>query len=93
MENNTLMEGAANHIGAKTYIWTKVVNVINDGSKEVDGFGGIFLNDRVPQGAILQEVKPKFTGTLNLDTVVKIVDQVFAYNNFAFNRFTSLIVP
>ena len=46
---NELMEGSANHPGAVTYIWTKVISVTGDGTiVGSTGLGPVVLNDLIP---------------------------------------------
>jgi len=83
MAGNKLMLGAPDHVGSKTYIWTSVVTVDRDGTDNSNPVGPIFLNDNVPNGCILTEVKPVISNTLNDDTISQIIDQTFAYNDYA----------
>ena len=50
MQDNTLMSGAADHIGSREYAWTKVISVVDDGTVvDADtGLGPIVLNDKIP---------------------------------------------
>ena len=84
MANGTLMAGAPDHIGSKTYIWTKVVGVIGNGTEinETTGQGSIIFNDVIPTGAVLTQIVPKLANNL-LDSVkTQIIDQAFNYNAF-----------
>ena len=83
MDNNNLMPGAADHIGSKTYIWTSIISVDRDGTDASRSLGPIFLNDNVPDGCILSEVRPTISNTLEDDLISQIIDQAFAYNDFA----------
>ena len=82
MQDNTLMIGDADHPGSKEYLWTSVVSVEGDGADTESALGPIYVNDRVPQGALLTEIKPKFADNLLPDVIVQIIDQTFAYNDF-----------
>ena len=84
MADNSLMEGAADHPGAKTYFWSKVISVTGDGT-EIDetGNGAIVFADNIPQGALLNEIIPVFSRTLINDVKIEIIDQAFAYKDFA----------
>jgi len=82
MQDNTLMIGEADHPGSKEYLWTSVVSVQGDGADTESALGPIYVNDRVPQGALLTEIKPKFADNLLPDVIVQIIDQTFAYNDF-----------
>jgi hypothetical protein len=79
MDDNTLMPGAADHIGSKTFIWSKVVTITGNGS-EADGIG---FNDFIPDNALLSEIRPRLADTLINDVKTQIIDQVFAFRDFA----------
>jgi hypothetical protein len=84
MPDNSIMDGAADHPGAKDYIWTAVVSVYNDGiTNNTAGEGAIKFNDVIPTGAIASEILPKFSKQFSDDVKTVIIDQAFAYNNFA----------
>ena len=83
MADGTLMSGAADHVGSKTFIWTAVISVFNDGATApTTGEGPIQFNDVVPSGAIATQILPKFAKQLSSDIKTLIIDQTFAYNNF-----------
>ena len=83
MQDNSLMAGDTDHPGAKDYIWTSVVSVLNDGvANSSTGEGAIKFNDVVPTGAIATQVLPKFAKQFDEDVKTVIIDQAFAYNNF-----------
>jgi hypothetical protein len=83
-KNNELVLGEATTKNSKTYIWTKIVSVTDDGTNIDDnGFGAITINDDVPTNAILTEIIPKFSRTLNDDVKAQIIDQTFNYNDYA----------
>jgi|TARA_B110000908_G_scaffold172771_1_gene243010 hypothetical protein len=82
-DKNKLMEGSANHPGAVTYIWTKVISVTGDGTiVGSTGLGPVVLNDLIPSLAILEQVKPKLTNVITDAVKTQIVDQAFATNTF-----------
>ena len=82
-KNNTIKEGTPSALGDKNYIWTKVISVYEDGRTfDESGLGPIVLNDIVPEGSKLSQIIPKYNINLNNDTIVEIVDQVFAYRTF-----------
>jgi len=83
MEDNSLMSGSTDHPGAKDYIWTSVVSVLNDGvANSSTGEGAIKFNDVIPTGAIATQILPKFAKQFDDDVKTLIIDQAFAYNNF-----------
>ena len=83
MPDGTLMAGDANHPGATTYKWCKVVKVYDGGNAETsNGLGGIVLDDVIPSDAILNSVKPKFIRDIQNDVISQMIDQTFAYRTF-----------
>ena len=69
---------------SKDYIWSKVISVTGDGTNVDDnGFGAITLNDDIPTNAVLQEIIPKFSRSLNDDLKSQIIDQTFNLNDYA----------
>ena len=91
MPDNTLMAGQANHPGATTYKWTKVVNVTGPGVDiSLDGLGAISFNDIIPgapstapdAAPILQEIKSVFASAIEQDVATQIIDQIFNYKTF-----------
>ena len=83
MPDGSLMAGAADHKGATTYKWTKVIGVSNDGTETLaTGLGPIVLNDAIPSEALLEQIVPKFTTALLQDVKTQIIDQTFNYNTF-----------
>ena len=71
----------------KSYIWTKVVSVVGDGTNAgrgslPSGLGPITFNDNIPSGAIVTRIVPKFVNDINTSLENEIVNQVFANLNF-----------
>jgi hypothetical protein len=85
MKNNEhgLMAGSSDHPNAIDYIWTKVISVSGDGTVVGStGLGPIVLNDNVPTGAVLQEIRPKLANIITDAVKTQVVDQAFATNTF-----------
>lgn len=83
-KNNNLKEGIASKKDTKSYIWSKIVSVQDNGTNvDENGFGAITINDSIPTGSVLQEIIPKYSITLNDDVKAQIIDQTFNYNDFA----------
>jgi hypothetical protein len=83
-DNNRLMDGDADHPGAATYIWSKVISV-NEGGTVVDndtGLGPVVFNDIIPNGVSVAEIISPIVGALSGDVTVQLVDQIFAYKTF-----------
>lgn len=73
----------ANKLGAKSYLWTKVVSVTNGGNQvQSSGLGPIVFNDIIPNGSVLSEIQVKFVRDLIEDVKTEIIDQTFAYRTF-----------
>lgn len=71
----------------KDYLWTKVVNVVGDGTANSTGlldtgYGPVELNDIIPTGAVLNVIIPNFETKLRDDIRIKIVELIFARKNF-----------
>lgn len=83
-KNNNLKTGTPSSLQDRTSIWTKVFSVAGNGADQqlAPNQGGISLSDKIPQGALLTEVKPKIAGSLLDDVKRQIIDQTFAYNDY-----------
>ena len=70
--------------GAKSYMWVKVISVQGAGTTpdSITGAGPILFNEIVPNGSLLEEVKPKLVKDITADVRQQIIDQVFAYKTF-----------
>ena len=70
--------------GTTDYIWTKVAGVVSDGATlTINGNGPITLVDFIPNGSELSQVIPKISRTLLTDLKTQIIDQTFAYKDYA----------
>ena len=70
--------------GSSSYKWTKVVSVFGDGtSLTEDDTGAISISDYIEDGAILEQIIPKFSRSFTDDLKTQIIDQTFAYKDFA----------
>ena len=66
------------------YKWCKVISVTGNGTVvDEDGIAPITLNDAIPTGAILDQIIPNFSKVLINDIKVQLIDQTFAYKDFA----------
>jgi len=73
-----------NALGASAYKWVKVVSVTGDGSSvDTNGIGPVLFNDYISQGAVLDQIIPKFSRTLTNDVKTQIIDRTFAYQDYA----------
>lgn len=68
-------------------LWTKVVNVVSDGTASGEGilnsgFGPVVFSDIIPTGAIASRIVPKFVNDLPTPLEVEIVNQASENLNF-----------
>lgn len=82
-----LINAAGAPASAKSYIWTKLVKVVGDGTNNNtgilnSGYGPVFLNDVIPSGAILSAAIPKFVTGLEESIFSRVVDSIFSNRNF-----------
>lgn len=71
-------------LGGKLYIWSKIVNVIGDGTAVTDsGEGQIVVNDVIPQGAYIDSVIPKFTSSIETSVKNRMSDLIFSGKEFS----------
>ena len=83
MKDGTLMQGNPDHIGALEYKWVKVISVVGDGTiNTTAGAGPVTLNDVMPTNAILSQVVPKFSRTLQSAVKTQINDQIYSNKTF-----------
>ena len=90
-DDNKLMAGAADHPGSKTYLWTKVVNVVGSGrDTQDDGTGPVILNDIIPSDAKLSQIVPRIASGLQSQVKTQLIDQTFAYKTFGLRFDTNI---
>jgi len=80
-DNNSLMDGDADHPGAVNYIWAKVVSVATDGTN-ANNDGGILVNEVIPTGAIISSVIPRIPNALSNEVKTQVINQIFSNNPF-----------
>lgn len=86
-KDNQIVSGNPTEKGATTYKWVKVISVTNDGTANNtgvldSGLGPVVLNDEIPSGAILSVIRPKFSVLLTDDTIVRMINLIFAHRTF-----------
>ena len=86
-KDNTLIDSTLADENSKTYIWSKVINVISDGTASntgqlKDGTGPLILNDIIDQGSYLDSILPKFVTGLEPSVINRMVDLIFANKEF-----------
>lgn len=80
-------QGTQAAVGAREYIWTKVVRVTGDGTANYtglldNGLGPVMFNDIIPTGSILKNVIPKFVTVLEDSIRTRAVNNIFSNKNF-----------
>lgn len=75
--------GPVTNVGDSYYKWVKVIRVTGNGTQVQDtGLGPIIVNDIIPTGAKLTEIRQKFATSILNDVKTQIIDQAFAYKRF-----------
>jgi len=78
-----LIDGDATEVGDSLYKWVKVLSVNGTGVEDrEDGTGAVYINDDIPNGAILQEIKPALANNLIASVKQQLIDQIFTYKTF-----------
>lgn len=85
--DNNVIDSALADETSKTYIWSKVINVISDGTASntgqlSDGTGPVILNDVIDSTAYLDSILPKFVTGLESSVITRMVDLIFANKEF-----------
>ena len=84
---NQIVLGTPRYSGDRLYIYSSVTNLIGDGTNGgagnfPDGTGPITLSQRIPTGALIDQVIPVFKNSIPLATMTLIANKILAYNNF-----------
>ena len=81
--NGELVTGAPDFRGGSDKLWTKVVSILGDGTEiQETGQGPVILNDIVPTGAILTQIRTDLPNSLTDEILQQVVDQIFSYRTF-----------
>jgi len=85
--DNNIIDATAADENSKTYIWSKVINVISDGTASntgqlTDGTGPVILNDVIATGSYIDSILPKFVTGLESSVITRMVDLIFANKEF-----------
>jgi len=86
--NNQLVDFVANKENTSNYIWVKLIAINNNGlglnntGILEDGTGSISFNEKLPTGAILEEIIPKWRTNLTDNVVTIISELIFANKPF-----------
>jgi hypothetical protein len=71
----------------KSYLWTRVVRTVGDGTNRGqgttrDGKGTIFFSDNIPSGSIVNRIVPRFVTNFPTELEVEIINQLIENQNF-----------
>ena len=77
--NKLMINGATPHIGQADYIWSKVVNIFDQGNEA----GNIVFSDIIPDTAIIDEIIPALTTAVSDDVKSQMIDRIYSYKTFA----------
>jgi len=85
--DNTVIDSALADANSKYYIWSKVINVISDGTASntgqlANGTGPVILNDVVDSTSYANSILPKFVTGLEPSVITRMVDLIFANKEF-----------
>jgi hypothetical protein len=81
--NGKLELGEPDYRGGSTYKWVKVITVIGDGTEiQESDAGPITINDSIPTGSKLIEIRTPLPTTLTPDVQAQITAQIFSYKTF-----------
>jgi hypothetical protein len=85
--DNSVIDAALADANSKTYIWSKVINVISDGTASntgqlANGTGPVILNDVIDSTAYANSILPKFVTGLESSVITRMVDLIFANKEF-----------
>jgi hypothetical protein len=86
-KNQMLNESLIPELERKYYIWTKVINVVGDGTNSgrgqlSNGRGPVSFTEVIPSGAIASRIVPKFVSNLSPTLENQIANLVFTDLNF-----------
>jgi hypothetical protein len=85
--DNNIIDSALADETSKLYVWSKVINVISDGTASntgqlANGTGPVILNDVIDSTAYADSILPKFVTGLESSVITRIVDLIFANKEF-----------
>ena len=85
--NGKIVLGQVLPEGGTLYIYSKIVNVVGDGSNSGRGFlsngrGPVLLNEQIPSDAIVEKIIPVFSSNIDLDVENEMVNQISTFKTF-----------
>ena len=84
---NVILQGVPKYDGDKLYIYASVVSVLGDGTNGgagtmLNGQGPVTLSIKVPTGAAVHSIIPRYSNTLTTKTIQEMVTAVAVKSNF-----------
>lgn len=84
---NNIVAGTPKYSGDKNFIYSSVMQVIGDGTNGgagnfANGQGPVTLSQKVPTGAVINQIIPVFKNALPATLIAQITSKILAYNNF-----------
>lgn len=84
---NNIVDHLPKAVGEKLYLYVSTQQVIGDGTNGgagnfPNGTGTVTLNQKVPSGAVIDEIIPAFKNKLATDQINSIVSRILEYNEF-----------
>lgn len=85
--NNYIKSGTPSREGDRTYFYTSIVSVIDDGTNQGQGafdtgFGPVTINEVVPSGAVIESVFPPFSNTLSSAVEQELLENISLFRQF-----------
>jgi len=87
-----LINGTPLQYGDSLYKWVKIVSVDGQGTTlRSDNTGAVYINDIIPTGALLSEIKPVLPNAISSSVKSQVIEQIFAFKTFGlrFDQTTS----
>ena len=82
-KKGNLVSGPAINNGDTYYKWIKVISINGSGvNTREDGTGAVYLNNVIPSGSVLAEIKPALSNDLEDGVKQQLIDQIFANRTF-----------
>lgn len=86
-KNNELVDENLSDPDQRSYVWTKVVRIVGDGTNSgrgvlTNGTGPIIFSDVVPSGAIANRIVPRFVNIISQSLEIEIINQLVENQNF-----------
>jgi hypothetical protein len=81
--NGELIQGEPDFRGGSLYKWSKVVSIVNDGtSVQENEFGSVILNDVIPTGAKIVDIRTPLPNALVQNVESQAINEIFNLRTF-----------